>query len=169
MAKKYRITDAEAAKVLIKNVNDRPNALATYGEAKKTPTQVKDLFDRQFMLVKEKHEALADAFEENEMLTADNAEDIANLKDSVGSLYGASGSVVIKSTAWSGAAASVKIGGIGAHDMVIFSPATEADRALLNKYSIFINPVVTDGIVKMTAKITPSESITLVYFIGRGA
>lgn len=66
MAKKYRITDVEAAKVLIKNVNDRPNALATYGEAKKTPTQVKDLFDRQFLLVKEKHEALADVVEETE-------------------------------------------------------------------------------------------------------
>lgn len=112
---------------------------------------------------------LGERIEENEMLTADNAEAISNLQDSVDSLYGASGSVVIKSTAWSGAAASVKIIGIGAHDMVIFSPATEADRALLNKYSIFINPVVTDGIVNLTAKITPSESITLVYFIGRGA
>jgi hypothetical protein len=112
---------------------------------------------------------LGERIEENEMLTANNAENIANLKDNVDSLYGASGSVVIKSTAWSGALASIKINGIGAHDMIIFFPATEADRALLNKYSIFINPVVTDGIVKMTAKITPTESITLVYFIGRGA
>lgn len=112
---------------------------------------------------------LGERAEENEMLTADNAEAISNLQDSVDSLYGASGSVVIKSTAWSGAAARVKFFNIGEHDMIIFSPATEADRALLNKYSIFINPVVTDGIVNLTAKTTPSESITLVYFIGRGA
>lgn len=131
------------------------------GGSKITPTIEEQIFSEI--------NKLGERAEENEMLTADNAEAISNLQDSVDSLYGASGSVVIKSTAWSGAVASVKINGIGAHDMVIFSPATEADRALLNKYSIFINPVVTDGIVNLTAKTTPSGSITLVYFIGRGS
>ena len=83
MAKKYRITDAEAAKVLIKNVNDRPNALATYGEAKMTPTQVKDLFDRQFLLVKEKHEALADVVEETENAVREMDEKVAELEEKV--------------------------------------------------------------------------------------
>ena len=86
MAKKYRITDAEAAKVLIKNVNDRPNALATYGEAKMTPTQVKDLFDRQFLLVKEKHEALADVVEETEETVGEVAEQIGELRDKLENL-----------------------------------------------------------------------------------
>ena len=83
MAKKYRITDAEAAKVLIKNVNDRPNALATYGEAKMTPTQVKDLFDRQFLLVKEKHEALADVVEETENAVGEMVDKVAELEEKV--------------------------------------------------------------------------------------
>lgn len=56
--KDCRITEAEAARVLIKNANDRPNALATYGEAKKNSNETKDLFDRQFELVKQKHNEL---------------------------------------------------------------------------------------------------------------
>jgi hemerythrin-like domain-containing protein len=83
MAKKYRITDAEAAKVLIKNVNDRPNALATYGEAKMSPTQVKDLFDRQFLLVKEKHEALADVVEETEESIGEMTDRVSGLEDKI--------------------------------------------------------------------------------------
>lgn len=171
-----KISEAEAERVLVKRVNNRPNAMATYGMAKMGPTDTKDIFDKQFALVKEKHNLLvdktADIYQEQERISEqvrDHSERLNDIEDSVNTLYGASGSVVIKSTAWSGAAASVKIIGIGAHDMVIFSPATEADRALLNKYSIFIDPVVTDGIVNLTAKITPSESITLVYFIGRGS
>ena len=171
-----KISEVEAERVQVKRVNNRPNAMATYGMAKMGPNETKDIFDRQFDLVKEKHnmlcEATGDIYQTQERLVEEvstQGEDIANLKDSVDLLYGASGSVVIKSTAWSGAIASVKINGIGAHDMIIFSPATEADRALLNKYSIFIDPVVTDGIVKLTAKSVPAEDITLAYFIGRGA
>jgi hypothetical protein len=171
-----KISEVEAERVQVKRVNNRPNAMATYGMAKMGPNETKDIFDRQFDLVKEKHNMLCEAtgsiYQTQERMSeqvSDHSERLNDLEDSVGSLYGASGSVVIKSTAWSGASSSVKINGIGAHDMIIFSPATEADRALLNKYSIFINPVVTDGIVNLTAKITPTESITLVYFIGRGS
>lgn len=60
----YYISETEALKVLVKNVNDRPNALATYGDAKKTGTETKDIFDRQFHLVKEKHNALCKAVDD---------------------------------------------------------------------------------------------------------
>jgi hypothetical protein len=171
-----KISEVEAERVQVKRVNNRPNAMATYGMAKMGPNETKDIFDKQFALVKEKHNLLvdktADIYQEQERMSeqvSDHSERLNDIEDSVDSLYGASGSVVINGAAWSGAIASVKINGIGAHDMIIFSPATEADRALLNKYSIFIDPVVTDGIVKLTAKSVPAEDITLVYFIGRGA
>ena len=67
--KDCKITEAEAAKVLMKNVNDRPNALATYGEAKKNSVETKDLFDRQFELVKQKHnEMCEEVSRESELL-----------------------------------------------------------------------------------------------------
>ena len=56
--KDCRISESEANKVLVKNLNDRPNALATYGIAKKDGAETKDIFDKQFKLVKEKHNLL---------------------------------------------------------------------------------------------------------------
>lgn len=67
--KDCKITEAEAARVLMKNVNDRPNALATYGEAKKNSGETKALFDRQFELVKQKHnEMCEEVSRESELL-----------------------------------------------------------------------------------------------------
>ena len=55
-----KISEAEAERVLVKRVNNRPNAMATYGIAKMGPTDTKDIFDKQFALVKEKHNLLVD-------------------------------------------------------------------------------------------------------------
>lgn len=56
--KDCRISEVEASRVLMKNVNDRPNALAAYGIAKQTGNDMKDMFDRQFRMLQEKHNAL---------------------------------------------------------------------------------------------------------------
>lgn len=61
--KDYRISEVEAGRVLMKNVNDRPNALAAYGIAKQTGNDMKDMFDRQFRLLQEKHNALCEEVE----------------------------------------------------------------------------------------------------------
>lgn len=61
---KCKITNTERDKLLIKNVSNRPNAMATFGESKLDPTQTKDLFDRQFVLSVEKHNQLVDATKE---------------------------------------------------------------------------------------------------------
>lgn len=94
--KDCRITEAEAARVLIKNANDRPNALATYGEAKKNSNETKDLFDRQFELVKQKHNELNeevgreigtmdDRVREAEAVASEAANDAANATDTANS------------------------------------------------------------------------------------
>lgn len=90
--KDYKISETEANRVLVKNYNDRPNALASYGQAKKTGEQTKDIFDRQFQLVKEKHNLLADATGQgfaaaSEQMAKDKQElkqDISNLAKAVG-------------------------------------------------------------------------------------
>lgn len=77
----YKISETEAERVLVKNVNDRPNALASYGIAKKTPTDTKDIFDKQFRLVQEKHNLLADemdAREEANAIKLKQVQDTAN-------------------------------------------------------------------------------------------
>ena len=61
---KCKITNTERDKLLIKNVSNRPNAMATFGESKLDPTQTKDLFDRQFVLSVEKHNQLVEATKE---------------------------------------------------------------------------------------------------------
>ena len=89
--KDYKISETEANRVLVKNYNDRPNALASYGQAKKTGEQTKDIFDRQFQLVKEKHNLLADATEQgfeaaSEQMAKDKQElerDISDLAKAV--------------------------------------------------------------------------------------
>lgn len=68
-----KISEAEAERVLVKRVNNRPNAMATYGMAKMGPTDTKDIFDKQFALVKEKHNLLvdktADIYQEQERMS----------------------------------------------------------------------------------------------------
>ena len=69
--KDCRISEVEAGRVLMKNVNDRPNALAAYGIAKQTGNDMKDMFDRQFRLLQEKHNMLCDTIEEINSLLAE--------------------------------------------------------------------------------------------------
>ena len=69
--KDCRISEVEASRVLMKNVNDRPNALAAYGIAKQTGNDMKDMFDRQFRMLQEKHNALCGEVEE---INGQNAE-----------------------------------------------------------------------------------------------
>ena len=49
----------EIRKLLIANYNDRPNAVASFGTAKLNSRDVKEIFDKQFKFLAEKHNALA--------------------------------------------------------------------------------------------------------------
>lgn len=66
------ITDVDVQKRLIKNLNDRPNAAATYGGAKKSANDIKAAFDEQFEFLADKHNELireigdVDKYSENE-------------------------------------------------------------------------------------------------------
>ena len=57
-----KITNSERMGVLIKGVNNRPNATATYGGGKLDSTQTKNLFDKQFELLVKKHNELCEKF-----------------------------------------------------------------------------------------------------------
>jgi hypothetical protein len=167
---KYRISEEEASRVLVKRVNDRPNALATYGEAKKDSTQAKDIFDRQFELVKDKHNGLIDEVEA-ELSAMKSDADKANeeLEEKISAGLGKQGAVEIPADAWSGAVAIVSVADAGANDMITFSPATESDKTTLNNCGVFISPVVNEGIVRLSCRVKPTVAISLVYFITRGA
>ena len=81
----YKISNADIQKRLIKNLNDRPNASATYGGAKKNATQVKDAFDEQFEFLAGEHNKLVDgigpigqyAINESARIAAEEARDEA--------------------------------------------------------------------------------------------
>lgn len=110
--KDCRITEAEAARVLIKNANDRPNALATYGEAKKNSNETKDLFDRQFELVKQKHnEMCEEVSRESELLNermATAEETASEAAEAAGNAITASASAVDKANTATDTANSAK-------------------------------------------------------------
>lgn len=85
-----KISEAEAERVLVKRVNNRPNAMATYGMAKMSPTDTKDIFDKQFALVKEKHNLLvdktADIYQEQERMSeqvSDHSEKLNDIEDKI--------------------------------------------------------------------------------------
>lgn len=156
---RFKISEDEASRVLVKRVNDRPNALATYGIAKKNSTQAKDIFDRQFELVKEKFNGLIDEV----------AAELAVIKADIYANLGEQGAVEIPINAWSESSAIITINGIGESDMILFSPATEADKVTLNNCGVFIAPVVNEGLVRLSCRVKPTIAISLVYFITRGA
>ena len=56
-----KITEDEFAAVKIANSADRPNAMSTYGGAKKSPADVKRMFDKAPELLVGKHNALVEA------------------------------------------------------------------------------------------------------------
>lgn len=62
--KSLKISESEVRRLLIKNVNNRPNALATYGKGKMDATAAKDLFDKQFELITAKFNELCDLISE---------------------------------------------------------------------------------------------------------
>lgn len=77
--KSVKISETEKNRLLIKNVNNRPNAMASFGKAKLTAEQTKDLFDKQFELVVERHNKLCDVADEHGL-------NIAELKKFVGAI-----------------------------------------------------------------------------------
>ncbi len=58
--KSVKISETEKNRLLIKNVNNRPNAMTSFGKAKLTAEQTKDLFDKQFELMVARHNGLCD-------------------------------------------------------------------------------------------------------------
>ena len=75
---RIKITPEERRRVSIKNANDRPNARATYGEANMDSTGTKNIFDRPFELVADKHNALCDRVAEGERKTEQRFTDMIN-------------------------------------------------------------------------------------------
>ena len=60
---KLKISNVEKERLLIKNLNNRPNAMATYGQAKMSSAETKEVFDKQFELAVERHNNLCDKVE----------------------------------------------------------------------------------------------------------
>jgi methyl-accepting chemotaxis protein len=58
---KLKISNVEKERLLIKNLNNRPNAMATYGQAKMSSTEAKDIFDKQFEFLTERFNNMADS------------------------------------------------------------------------------------------------------------
>lgn len=58
---KLKISNVEKERLLIKNLNNRPNAMATYGQAKMNSTEAKDIFDKQFEFLTERFNNMADS------------------------------------------------------------------------------------------------------------
>ena len=61
-----KISETEANRVKISNLSDRPNAMSTYGGAKKSAADMKKAFDKPFELLTDKHNALVDAIVEKD-------------------------------------------------------------------------------------------------------
>ncbi len=116
--------------------------------------------------------ALADDGSIDATLAQQLQQEINKLSEYVGDLIpelcGISGSVVISAADWSGLSVSIKISDVGEKDAIIFTHATQNDLTALNAAGIFIDPVVTDGVVKLTATENPKSDITLIYFVLRG-
>ena len=63
---KLKITEDEFAAVKIANSADRPNAMSTYGGAKKSPADVKRMFDKAPELLVGKHNELTEVVEDHD-------------------------------------------------------------------------------------------------------
>lgn len=109
---------------------------------------------------------LQDEIREFETVTQDEFETVY---ETISAGLGKQGAVEIPADAWSGDVAIVSVEDAGANDMIIFSPATEADKVTLNNCGVFITPSVNEGIVRLSCRVKPTVAISLVYFITRGA
>lgn len=56
-----KISETEANRVKISNLSDRPNAMSTYGGAKKSASDLKAAFDKPFLLLVDKFNRLVNA------------------------------------------------------------------------------------------------------------
>ena len=56
-----KISETEANRVKISNLSDRPNAMSTYGGAKKSASDLKAAFDKPFLLLVDKFNQLVNA------------------------------------------------------------------------------------------------------------
>lgn len=65
-----KITNTEKNKLLIKNYNNRPNSVASFGGAKLSPTGMKDVFDKQFEFLVQKHNEQDDEIDAHKKQTA---------------------------------------------------------------------------------------------------
>lgn len=162
------ISASDLKRLSIKNVNNRPNALATYGQAKMNATEAKELFDRQFELVAAKFNELCELISKlNDTFTTD-----AELTKGVESAKGKSGFVEIVASDWSvtdeGVTATKELADLGDNDLVLFSPSSPADKERVMENDLFILPENIGNTVTFYAAKNPTETITLFYFITRG-
>lgn len=94
---KLKITDDEFSAVKIANSADRPNAMSTYGGAKKSPADVKRMFDKAPELLVGKHNALVDGVVAVVREVATQGEKVTELHDALesGELKGEKGDAYI--------------------------------------------------------------------------
>ena len=192
---KLKITDDEFAAVKIANSADRPNAMSTYGGAKKSAQDVKAMFDKAPELLMSKHNALVEAVvgkanaldaaekerddAEKERDAAEKERDAAELsreaaerirEERISGRLGDSGSVTLLASNWSSAnAQTVTIEGLREDDMVIFYPSTADEREYCGLYGVFISPVSNGNSFIATARAIPAGDISLRYYVIRGS
>ena len=81
-----RISETKKNSLLIKNLNNRPNASATYGRGGMSADEVKDVFDKQFLCLVEAHNALVEETEgklaETEGKLAETEDELAETNES---------------------------------------------------------------------------------------
>lgn len=142
-----KITEKERQALLLANTNNRPNAAASYGKAKLSAQDTKELFDRQFNFLADKYNEIC---------------------DDIGEMPGIQGRISISLLQWEGLLARVTVPDVGEYDAVIFTPATAADKNAMNLAGVFIDPQISNGVVQITATAMPSRPLNLVYFIIRG-
>lgn len=161
-AKDLMISASDLKRLSIKNVNNRPNALATYGQAKMNATEAKELFDRQFEFMCDKFNKLCEYIANLDLEYATDKE-LENVK-------GVSGKITL--TEWTGDESGIistkRIDTIGQSDAVFFVPESAKDKDLMVKYNVWISPHPIDSEVRFYAETLPVENITLLYFVARG-
>jgi len=84
-----------------------------------------------------------------------------------GSELGANGTATLAAASWSNNTYTLTVSALGANDAIFITPATAADKALMEAADIFIT--AGTGSVTFTATTTPTSDIAIKYFISRGA
>ena len=160
-----KISDAEKNRLLIKRLNNRPNAMATYGQAKLTPEQMKDIFDQQFEMLVGKYNELCELLARlNEIYATD--EELEGVK-------GVSGQMTILSSNWgqnvNGITVTKRFTELGENDVILIYPSTPADRDAMTKAGVYVATENIGQSVTFFAEEKPDNDISVMYFIVRGA